>query len=128
MWFSVFEKDLKALENNIDTFVGSKGVKLSGGQKQRVATARMLITDSDLLIIDDLSSALDVETEKTIWERITTLPQKTILAVSTRPAALQRADRIIVLKDGEIESTGTFQELLETSEEFTDLVAQWQGQ
>jgi ATP-binding cassette subfamily B protein len=67
---AVMEEDVKTLEAGLDTLVGPKGVKLSGGQIQRSAAARMFVRDPELLVFDDLSSALDVETERQLWERL----------------------------------------------------------
>ncbi|WBW99672.1 ABC transporter ATP-binding protein [Oceanirhabdus sp. W0125-5] len=122
IYSAVFEKDVHNLEKGLDTIVGSKGVKLSGGQKQRVAAARMFLRDSQLYVFDDISSALDVETEGKLWDRLFNLNNKTCLAVSNRKVALKRADNIIVLKDGFIEAQGTFEELLNNSEEFRAIV------
>ncbi|MGO4528244.1 ABC transporter ATP-binding protein [Paenibacillus sp. 2TAF8] len=122
---SVLDKDIKQLDQGLETPVGPRGVMLSGGQIQRSATARMLMTEADLFIFDDLSSALDVETEQLVWDGLFKERDVTCIAVSHRKAALTKADHIIVMKDGRIEAEGKLADLLETNEEMQLL---WQGE
>ncbi|MFC4103207.1 ABC transporter ATP-binding protein [Paenibacillus xanthanilyticus] len=122
---AVMEHDIEHLQLGLETVIGPRGVKLSGGQAQRTAAARMLVRDAELYVFDDLSSALDVETERKLWERLfQARGEATCLVVSHRKAALAQADQIIVMKDGRIEAKGTAEELLAASESFRQL---WHG-
>ena len=98
---AVLEDDVAALDAGLDTIVGRRGVKLSGGQIQRAAAARMFLRNAELLVLDDLSSALDVATETELWRRLfARRGEVTCLVVSHSPIALANADRVIVLDNG----------------------------
>ncbi len=122
---AVLEEDIPHLHDGLQTLVGAKGVKLSGGQRQRTAAARMFVREPELLVFDDLSSALDVETERHLWERVFERKDRTCIVVSHRRPALERADRIVLLREGIVLGVGRLSQLLETHQEMCDL---WQGQ
>lgn len=111
---AVLESDVINLENGLDTRVGPRGVKLSGGQVQRSAAARMFVREAELLVIDDLSSALDVETESLLWRRLFERREATCIVASHRRAALKRADRILLLDDGRLLADGPLEDLLQS--------------
>ncbi len=106
------------------TLVGPRGVRLSGGQLQRAAAARMFVRAPALLVFDDISSALDVETERALWDGIFARAEATCLVVSHRRLALQRADQILVMREGQIVARGTLGDLLTTSPEMREI---WEG-
>lgn len=109
---AIFTPDLATMPMGLETEIGPRGMRLSGGQVQRTAAARMFVRQPALLVFDDLSSALDVETERLLWTQLFATEQKpTCLVVSHRRAVLERADQILVMKAGQIEQRGTFAEL-----------------
>lgn len=124
LYSAVLEEDILHLEKGLETQIGTKGVKLSGGQIQRTAAARMFMRQSDFLVFDDLSSALDLKTEIKLWERVFEKPSKTCLVVTHRKIALAQADHIIVLRQGSIAQQGTLEELKESSPEIQRI---WQN-
>jgi ATP-binding cassette, subfamily B, bacterial len=99
---AVLEADLRGMPDGLATRLGARGVRLSGGQAQRAATARALARRADLLVLDDVSSALDMDTERALWDRLLSDPRATLLAVSNRPATLARADQVIALDHGHV--------------------------
>ncbi|WP_205857078.1 ABC transporter ATP-binding protein [Phytoactinopolyspora endophytica] len=123
---AALEEDVADMPEGLETVVGSRGVRLSGGQVQRSTAARALVRSPDLLVVDDLSSALDVETEQRLWDRISEAAgdgggPSTVLVVSHRRAALERADQIVVLDRGQVVGSGSLDELLSTSPEMRRL-------
>lgn len=126
IYAAVFEQDVQTLEEGLETRVGPKGVKLSGGQIQRAAAARMFVRQPELLVFDDISSALDVETENQLWERLfSRTDAPACLVVSHRRPALRRADHILVLAGGNVIDAGKLADLLERCEEMQKL---WRGE
>jgi ATP-binding cassette subfamily B protein len=90
------------MPEGVATMIGPRGLRLSGGQVQRTGAARALVRRPELLVVDDLSSALDVETEIRLWERFRSGGSRTALLVSHRRHVLDTADRVIELADGRV--------------------------
>jgi len=104
---------IDSLPNGYDTIIGERGVGLSGGQKQRVAIARALLMDAKILILDESTSSVDVETEMKIQEAFSRLlKDRTSFIIAQRLSTVRNADRIIVLDKGRIAEEGTHDELL----------------
>ncbi|WP_394542828.1 ABC transporter ATP-binding protein (plasmid) [Priestia aryabhattai] len=115
LYFSNLSKDIPYLEDGLNTNIGSNAVKLSGGQAQRLSIARMLYREAELYVCDDISSALDTETERELWKRLKT-QFNTFLIVSHSKVAFEIADNIIVLDDGKIIASGDLRELMESED------------
>lgn len=104
---------IKGLSEGYDTIIGERGVGLSGGQKQRIALARALAVKPGILVMDDTTSAVDMETEKYIQAQLRQLPYDcTKLIIAQRISSVKDADLILILKDGIVTERGTHQELL----------------
>jgi ATP-binding cassette subfamily B protein len=115
-------RDVAAMTDGFETMVGPRGVRLSGGQVQRSAAARMLVRSPELLVFDDLSSALDVETEAELWDGLFARDlTTTVLAVSHRRPALMRADLVVVMEAGRVVARGSATELLASSPLFGEM-------
>ncbi|MEH7456098.1 ABC transporter transmembrane domain-containing protein [Bacillus sp. JJ1127] len=106
--------DIVRFPEGYDTVVGERGVSLSGGQKQRISIARALLTDAEILILDDCLSAVDAKTEETILTALKReRAQKTTIITAHRLSAIQHANLILVVEEGEIVQRGTHEQLME---------------
>ena len=104
---------IKSFNEGYDTFVAEKGASLSGGQKQRISISRALIKKPEILIFDDSTSALDLQTEANLYKALNeSLKDMTIITIAQRVASVRNADKIVVLNDGEIASIGSHDELI----------------
>ena len=113
-----------SLPDGLDTPVGERGSTLSGGQKQRIAIARALLLNPHILILDDSTSSVDLQTEYEIQQALTKLMKnRTSFVVAQRISTIVSADRIVVLDDGKVAGVGTHAELLKTNEVYREIVA-----
>ena len=110
------------LEDGLQTLIGERGIKLSGGQRQRVAIARALLADPKILILDEATSNLDMESESFIQESLKELMKgRTTFVIAHRLSTIRQADQILVIEKGEIKERGTHQELIEKQGRYFDL-------
>jgi subfamily B ATP-binding cassette protein MsbA len=110
-----------------DTNIGEKGSKLSGGQRQRISIARAVLTNAPILIFDEATSSLDSESEKLVQDAINNLiANKTAIVIAHRLSTVVKADKIIVLKDGEIIESGTHKELIDKPHGFYRYLFEYQ--
>jgi len=113
---------IEKLDDKFDSDIGEDGVTLSGGQRQRLSIARAIAKDSPILILDEATSALDSATEKLVQSAITRMQKgRTTIIIAHRLSTIQNADRIIVLKEGEIIEQGSHDELIKASGEYAKL-------
>ncbi|MBQ6239738.1 MAG: ABC transporter ATP-binding protein [Firmicutes bacterium] len=106
-------EDIMAMPDGYDTQVGERGLRLSGGQKQRVAIARAILRRSPIIILDEATASVDVETERQIQKAIAGIAgSRTIIAIAHRLSTIRNADQILVIEDGKVTEHGTHDELL----------------
>ncbi|NMA82507.1 MAG: ATP-binding cassette domain-containing protein, partial [Epulopiscium sp.] len=101
------------LEFGYDTIIGERGIKLSGGQKQRLSIARAVLKNAPILVLDEATASVDVQTEKLIYEAMDKIVEnRTTLMIAHRLSSVKKADKIVVLNEGKIEEMGTHDELI----------------
>ncbi|MCH5274968.1 MAG: ATP-binding cassette domain-containing protein, partial [Lachnospiraceae bacterium] len=106
-------EDIMAMPEQYETKVGERGLRLSGGQKQRVAIARAILRKAPVIILDEATASVDVETERQIQEAIgKMMGQRTIIAVAHRLSTIRNADMILVIQEGKIVEQGNHEELI----------------
>ncbi|HLY82077.1 MAG TPA: ABC transporter ATP-binding protein [Acidimicrobiales bacterium] len=116
---------IRELPEGYDTVIGERGYTLSGGQRQRIAIARTLLVNPPVLILDDATSAIDVQVEQDIHEALRTLMEgRTTLIIAHRLSTISLADRVVLLQDGHIVADGTHAELLATEPRYSEVLAQ----
>ena len=113
-----------ALPEGYDTVVGERGFRFSGGEKQRIAIARTILRNPPVLVLDEATSSLDVQTERAVGEALARLEQgRTTLVIAHRLSTVRDADQIVVLDKGEVAERGTHEELLALGGRYSALVA-----
>ena len=116
---------IRELPEGYDTVVGERGYTLSGGQRQRITIARTLLVNPPILVLDDATSAIDVQVEQQIHDALRVLMEgRTTLIVARRLSTISLADRVVLLEDGHIVADGTHAELLETTPSYAEVLAQ----
>jgi len=114
---------IEQLPQGYDSLIGENGAKLSGGERQRISIARALLKQAPIVILDEITSSLDIENEKLIQESLSLLlKDKTVIIISHRLKSVENADKIVVLKDGQVDGIGRHDELLQVSSVYQELV------
>ena len=125
---SALADEIERFPERVKTIVGEKGIMLSGGQKQRISLARALYSAGDILILDDIFSAVDIDTERFLIEQLFNQKIATnIIVVSNRMSVLEKTDFNIVIENGEISAKGTHNELVEKSEFYRETLRVQEG-
>tara|TARA_B100002019_G_C21261641_1_gene597082 strand:- start:674 stop:2416 length:1743 start_codon:yes stop_codon:yes gene_type:complete len=120
--FAAADEFIEKLPNGYDTMIGENGVRLSGGQKQRISIARAILKESPIILLDEATSSLDAESEKIVQNAINNLTKnKTTLVIAHRLSTIHNADKIFVLKNGKVISSGNHEYLMKNCQEYQSL-------
>ncbi len=121
--FSAVRSNIEEFSEGYQTMIGERGVTLSGGQKQRISISRAVVKDPKILVLDDSVSAVDIKTEETILNNIKKLRKgKTTILIASRVSTVEKLDKVLVLKDGQLEYFGTNKECLKNSPTYKRMV------
>ena len=113
---------VRALDRDMDTFIGHRGVLLSGGQCQRIAIARIFLKDPKILLLDEATSSLDNNTEKSLQQALNKLlMNRTAIIVAHRLSTVEQCDKIYVIEEGKVSESGTHDELLKRNGDYYKL-------
>ena len=113
---------IEKLPNKFETTIGENGIRLSGGQKQRISIARAILKESPIILLDEATSSLDADSEQIVQNAITNLTKnRTTLVIAHRLSTIHNADKIFVLKNGEIIDSGKHGKLIDNCEEYRSL-------
>jgi putative ABC transport system ATP-binding protein len=117
---------VESLPNGLDTFVGQRGSAISAGERQLVALARAALTNPDVLILDEATSAVDAIAEVRLAKALSAISEgRTTISIAHRLSTAARADRVIVLESGLVTEDGSHEELLSNNREYAKIYAQW---
>ena len=120
--YAAADEFIKNLPNGYETIIGENGVRLSGGQKQRISIARAILKESPIILLDEATSSLDAESEATVQNAIMNLTKnKTTLVIAHRLSTIHKADKIFVLKKGNIINSGNHDFLIQSCKEYKSL-------
>ena len=120
--FAAADEFIKKLPKGYDTMIGENGVRLSGGQKQRISIARAILKESSIILLDEATSSLDADSEEIVQNAINNLTKnKTTLVIAHRLSTIHNADKIFVMKNGNIVSSGDHSFLMKNCKEYQSL-------
>ena len=120
--FAAADEFIEKLPRKYDTIVGENGIRLSGGQKQRISIARAILKKSPIILLDEATSSLDTEAERIVQDAINNLIKgRTTIIIAHRLSTIHNADKIFLMKKGEIIDSGNHEQLIQNSEEYKSL-------